>query len=40
MILNISKKDGPAVEHPDGSKFWYLDDKHFKEKEFLNQIKI
>jgi hypothetical protein len=34
----LHREDGPAAEWADGSKFWYLNDKIFKELEFEVQV--
>jgi len=34
------RTDGPAVERSDGAtKFWYLNDKEYSEKEFNEKVK-
>lgn len=31
---NLHRTNGPAVEYPDGTKHWYLDNKRLTEQEF------
>jgi len=35
----LHREDGPAVEHSDGTKEWYLNDKKYTEQEFKKMQK-
>ena len=33
-MANYHRTDGPAIEHADGSKEWYINGKEYTEEEF------
>jgi hypothetical protein len=35
----LHREDGPAIVWPDGTKWWYLNDKHLSEEEFNARVK-
>lgn len=36
---NYHREDGPAIEYPDGRKYWYLNGKKVSWKEVFRQAK-
>ena len=34
---NVSRLDGPAVEHADGDDFWYIDGVEYTEAKFIER---
>ncbi len=34
----LHRTDGPAVEHANGNKYWYLEGKEYSEKEYLAKM--
>jgi hypothetical protein len=34
------REDGPAIEHPNGTKSWYINGKQLSEAEFINKTQI